>query len=102
MCDLASHVTDIWRTESGRSKRFTEPLASSVAVAVRPGDGLAVAGEVTGDSWVRPAHGRWNRAVYATGGSLLHLAQGSGPHWIRMARPAVACDRFALSRAGPR
>jgi hypothetical protein len=44
----------------------------------------------------------WKRAAYATGGSLRHLAQGRGPHWARMARPAVASDRFALSRAGPR
>jgi len=33
---------------------------------------------------------RWERAACAAGGSLRHLAQGSGPHWARMVRPAAA------------
>jgi hypothetical protein len=36
----AAVVTDTWRTESGRSKRFTEPLASLAGLVIRPGDGL--------------------------------------------------------------
>src|SRR6266567_6172860 len=35
----AAVVTDMWRTESGRSKRFTEPLAALAGVVIRPRDG---------------------------------------------------------------
>jgi hypothetical protein len=64
-----------------------------VEVVVQPGDGLAGAGEATGDSWVRPGHGRgvwwkawrhpdrraptlsfcWKHATCATCGSLRHV-----------------------------
>ena len=46
-------VTDIWRTESGRSQRFTEPLVS-LGCGDHPaaGDGLPEAREITGDPWV--------------------------------------------------
>ncbi len=42
-------VTDIWRTESGRSKRFTEPLVLPIAIVSRLGEGRPGPGNITRD-----------------------------------------------------
>ena len=85
-------VTDIWRTESGRSKRFTEPLAPTVSLVIRPGKGPASPEQDRRLIPVWPTHGPRNlRAVVA----LLPDAQASP--WTLAgvalaARPALRCS----------
>ena len=81
-------VTDIWRTEPGRSQRFTEPLASPTAMGKRARvNGLepSMRGQACGRSLVIPA----DRLLSAVGAALLvsfpargHSGreQGQGPY----------------------
>ena len=63
-------VTDIWRTESGPSQRFTEPLASPTAMGKRARvNGLepSMCDQACGRSLVIPA----DRLLSAVGAALL-------------------------------
>src|ERR1019366_5293489 len=67
-------VTDIWRTESGQSQRFTEPLVPPVSLVIRPGKGPASPEQDRRVIPVWPTHGPRNlRAV----GVLVPDAQAS-------------------------
>jgi hypothetical protein len=101
-------VTDIWRTESGRSQRFTEPLAPGFRRPTVPGEEPARPGRSLVVSTIRPTHGPRD----PTGSRENPVADiGVSPlDWAELCRQAVcrficATTRVLLGgrpRAGPR
>ena len=72
-------VTDIWRTESGRSQRFTEPLAFPTAMGKRAQEnGLepSLCGQACGRSLVIPADRALSRLARPC--SYRSLPEGTG------------------------